>query len=343
MPDRRDAGGPAHVLRAMIGRRALRFLTAIAASGVVSVTPSPAAGAEASAPTASFSFAPAGPVTGTAVSFADTSTAASGRSIVSRQWDLDGDGAFDDASGASAARSFVWPGFHTVSERVVDSAGAMATASRVVAVGNRPPVAGFVVFPASPAAGDPVYLVSTSFDPDGPLVRRQWDLSGSGTIDDATETSTRAFFEDPGRQTISLTVTDSGGATARASRTIAVGRPRPVLMLPFPIVRIVGALRGADTQIRALTISAPAGARVEVRCRGRGCPRRRVVRKRRAGATAMRAFQRRFAPNTVLEIRVTGSGRIGKYVRFRIRGGGAPARTDACLLPSSGRPTRCPS
>lgn len=327
----------------MTRRRAPRILTVIAATCLVSATAAGAAGADAAAPTASFSFGPDAPPTGTAVRFVDTSSATAGRSIVSRQWDLDGDGVFDDASGASVAHSFVWPGFHTVSERVTDSAGATATASRVVAVRNRPPVADFKVFPGSPAAGDPVYLVSTSFDPDGPLVRLQWDLSGSGTIDDSTVASTRAFFDDPGRQTVSLTVTDANGAAVRSVRTIVVRKPPPVLMLPFPVVRIAGALRGVNTRIRALTISAPAGARVEVRCRGRGCPRRSVVRKRRAGAMAIRRFQRSFRPNTILEIRVTESGRIGKYVRFRIRGRGAPTRSDACLRPGSNRPTRCPS
>lgn len=222
-------------------------------------------------------------------------------------------------------------------------AAAPSAAMGAPATGNLPPHARFLVFPQSPAAGDPVYLVSISADPDGPIVGQQWDISGNGTIDDATAIYTRAFFDRPGRQTVSLAVTDANGAVARVTRTIAVARPRPALLLPFPVIRIAGALSGESTRITTLTIAAPRGSRVEVRCAGRGCPRRRVLRSRRAGATTMTAFQRTFLPNTVLEVRVTRPGRIGKYVRFRIRGGRAPARSDACLVPGSSRPTGCPS
>lgn len=294
-------------------------------------------------PTASFAVGPDAPLTDTTVVFIDTSKAPAGRSIVSRTWDLDNDGAYDDASGPSANRRFTRPGTYVVGLRVVDSSGGVDMTHRTVTVGNRPPMAKFLVFPESPAAGDPVYLVSVSADPDGPLASQQWDISGSGTIDDATTPSTRAFFDNPGRQTITLTVTDADGATSRVTRTIVIGKARPKLLSPFPVVRIAGTLSGRNTRIRTLSVVAPGGSRVEVRCRGRGCPGRRVVRPRRAGATAMRAFQRTFRPDTVLEVRVTQPGRIGKYVRFRIRSRRAPARTDACLLPGSSRPTRCPS
>ncbi len=215
--------------------------------------------------------------------------------------------------------------------------------SRTVVVGNRPPKASFLVFPANPAAGDPVSLVSTSADPDGPLVSQQWDISGDGTIDDATSPSTTASFDRPGRQTITLTVTDSDGARGFVTKLIVVGKPRPKLLSPFPVVRIAGGLTGNNTRIRTLSVTAPRGSRVEVRCKGRGCPKRRVMTLRTSRATRMKAFQRSFRPNTVIEVRVTAAGKIGKYVKFRLRKRRGPARTDACLVPGSSRPTRCPS
>ncbi len=332
----------------MTKRRALRSLTAISATGLlVACAPAAALAADPTVagpePAASFVVTPDAPLTGATVAFIDTSTAPAGRSIVSRAWDLDNDGAYDDAGGPGTSRRFNRPGTYVIGLRVVDSASAVGTARRTVTIGNRPPEARLLVFPGSPVVGDPVYLVSISADPDGPLVSQQWDISGNGTIDDSTSVSTRAFFDNPGRQTISLTVTDADGAVSRVTRTIAIGKARPKLLLPFPVVRIAGALRGRDTRIKTLAVEAPRGSRVEVRCHGRGCPGRRVVRPRRAGATAMRTFQRTYGPNTVLEVRVTRVGRIGKYVRFRIRSRRAPARTDACLLPGSNRPTRCPS
>lgn len=293
-------------------------------------------------PAASFSYAPPAPRTGERVTFSDTSTSPTGP-IASRTWDLDNDGQYNDASGATATRIFTRPGSYVVRLRVVDSAGGVDMAARTVVVGNRPPEAKFLVVPANPAAGDLVSLVSTSADPDGALVSQQWDISGNGTIDDATSASTTASFARPGRQTITLTVTDADGARSVVTKVIVVGKPRPKLLSPFPVVRIAGGLSGSNTRIRTLSISAPRGARVEVRCKGRGCPRRRVVKSRTSRATRMKPFQRTFRPNTILEVRVTARGRIGKYVRFRIRKARAPARTDACLVPGSSRPTRCPS
>jgi hypothetical protein len=40
---------------------------------------------------------------------------------------------------------------------------------------------------------------------------------------------------------------------------------------------------------------------------------------------------------------VTQPGYIGKYVRFIVRSHAAPERHDACLLPGSSRPRRCPA
>ena len=193
-------------------------------------------------PVASFTFTPANPQTGATVAFFDTSTAPAGRTITSRAWDLDNDGQYNDGTGPGASRVFTRPGTYVVRLRVVDSANGVDMTSRTVVVGNRPPQASFLVFPANPAAGDPVSLVSTSADPDGPLVSQQWDISGDGTIDDATSPSTTASFDRPGRQTITLTVTDSDGARGFVTKLIVVGKPRPKLLSPFPVVRIAGGL-----------------------------------------------------------------------------------------------------
>jgi hypothetical protein len=87
----------------------------------------------------------------------------------------------------------------------------------------------------------------------------------------------------------------------------------------------------------------PAGAAVELRCRGRGCPsRRRAVAVRSARANVHRVLGRRhLRPGAVLELRVTRAGMIGKVVRFTIRRSRLPAVQTLCLPPGATSPKRC--
>ncbi len=142
------------------------------------------------APSASFSQTPAAPVAGQQVSFADTSTDADG-TIVARAWDLDNDGAFDDATGTGAQRTFAAAGTYTVRLQVTDDDGAPAVASRSVVVAavpppNQAPSASFSQTPASPVAGQLVSFGDTSTDPDGTIAARAWDLDNDGAFDDGT-------------------------------------------------------------------------------------------------------------------------------------------------------------
>jgi len=118
---------------------------------------------------------------------------------------------------------------------------------------------------------------------------------------------------------------------------------------PFPVVRIAGSLTRGGVRIRLLTVRAPVGTTVAARCLGEGCPRalgRRALSLRvaRSGRPVrLKAMQRGFRSGVRLEIHVSRSGLYGKYTRFRIRRGQAPARTDMCLSPTAAaRPARCP-
>jgi hypothetical protein len=113
------------------------------------------------------------------------------------------------------------------------------------------------------------------------------------------------------------------------------------MMRPAPVVRIRGRTTPGGARITLLTVKAPRGARISLRCRGRSCPV-----KRWAHTTAVihvLRFQRVLAAGTRLTIRVTKPGRIGKYTQIVIRNGKAPTRRDRCLKPGSGKPRRCPS
>jgi hypothetical protein len=109
-------------------------------------------------------------------------------------------------------------------------------------------------------------------------------------------------------------------------------------LLPFPVVRVKGALATGGARIRLLRVRAPATAKVYARCWSGGC---RVERRERGGGR-IRALERFVRAGTRITIRVTRRGMIGKYVRLLVRDGKAPARRDACLLPGGSRPAKCP-
>jgi cytochrome c len=76
--------------------------------------------------------------------------------------------------------------------------------------------------PASPNPGDPVLFNGTfSGDFDGDIVFFAWDFDGDGTID-STDGIAEHAFTTPGTYSVSLTVSDNGGNTDRATRTIDV-------------------------------------------------------------------------------------------------------------------------
>jgi hypothetical protein len=122
----------------------------------------------------------------------------------------------------------------------------------------------------------------------------------------------------------------------------------PRTMLPFPVVRIAGSENALGVKISLLTVQAPGGAEIAIRCRGRGCPNTgsRVVASRSAAGTTLvefRRFERSLRAGAVLEIRISKGGEIGKYTRFTIRRGKPPARVDTCLSPTGIVPMVCPS
>jgi hypothetical protein len=121
--------------------------------------------------------------------------------------------------------------------------------------------------------------------------------------------------------------------------TDPVPRP-PRMMSPAPTVRISGQLTRRGAMIERLSVRAPRGVTISVRCRGDGCPRRTLARS--AAVTRLRSFERHLRAGIRLEIRVTRAGFIGKHTVIGIRRGKAPWRRDRCLYPGSVRPARCP-
>lgn len=138
----------------------------------------------------------------------------------------------------------------------------------------------------------------------------------------------------------------SGGAPATVPAPIAVAVRRPALLLsPFPIVRIRGTLLAGWIRLQILSVRAPRGARITLRCSGITCPVRDVVRVARTGAVPVRfrvMERRRLRAGVVIAIAVTMQGRIGKYTRFVLRRNAPPARRDMCMRYGATRPSGCP-
>jgi DNA-binding NarL/FixJ family response regulator len=120
--------------------------------------------------------------------------------------------------------------------------------------------------------------------------------------------------------------------------------PAPAVALvplePPPGVRIRGRITRRGARVQVLTVRAPEGARVRVRCTGRSCPPR--VPRRTGALQRFPELERPLRAGVVIEVFVTQPGTYGRYTRLRIRRGAAPVRTTRCVLHGSSRPVRCP-
>lgn len=314
----------------------LRMLACATAAGSAAV---PVSAAAQEPPVASFTYAPSGPLTLESVELRSTSSG----EITATKWDLDDDGECDDAQGPTASRAFAVPATYRV-KMCVAGPGGEATQVRPVVVANRPPQPSFATTSAVPDTGDPVVFVATATDPDGTIATYAWDLDGDGEFDDASGVTASRAYPDPGVYLVSLRVTDDIGAQASSTQTFGVAAR---VMAPTPAVRLVGGITERGMSVRRLVVRAPAGALVDVRCRGRGCSRRRELRPvapapgRPSASLRFGRFERRLRAGAVLEVRVTQRGAIGKHTSFRIRAGVPPRRTDRCLTPGRDAPVAC--
>jgi hypothetical protein len=111
------------------------------------------------------------------------------------------------------------------------------------------------------------------------------------------------------------------------------------MMSPAPIVRIRGRLTRSGARITLLTVRAPRGASITLRCLGRGCPAQRWART--AALTRIKRFEGTLRAGTKLVITVTKPGRIGKRTTIVIRRGKAPRRADRCLAPGARKAVAC--
>jgi hypothetical protein len=101
--------------------------------GLVSVAACPGFAVAGERPSASFELTPANPRAGDQIRLTSSSCDPDGR-LWSQDWDLDGDGFYGDATGATASVSFAAPGTHVVRLQVTSASGEESTRQRTVIV-----------------------------------------------------------------------------------------------------------------------------------------------------------------------------------------------------------------
>ncbi len=243
------------------------------------------------------------------------------------------------------------PGTYTVDAKQSGEAGSLGISAPVTFTINpsqgTPPTAAFTWLPTTPKTGESVSLVSSSSDPHSPIIGYAWLLTGNAFQSSGPLITTS--FSTSGPHVVKLRVTSADGLSSVASETIPVASRPASLMQPFPVVRIVGTDGQYGVKLSLLSVEAPGGAQITVKCKGRGCPLghvRRVARASASGSTTLkfRRFERRrLAPGVTLVVRVYAEGEIGKYTRFVVRRGKLPKRVDTCLEPSGAQPIACPA
>jgi glucose/arabinose dehydrogenase/PKD repeat protein len=175
--------------------------------------------------------ADANPTSGAApltVAFNGTGSSDADGDALTYEWDLDGDGAFDDGAAATASFTYTQPGTYTATLRVTDPSGASGTDSVPISAGNTPPTA--VI--DSPAAGttwkvgDTINFSGHATDPQqGPLgpAALTWSLVLQHCPSTCHEHPLQTFsgtesgsfvapdHEYPSHLELRLTATDAGG------------------------------------------------------------------------------------------------------------------------------------
>jgi glucose/arabinose dehydrogenase len=158
-------------------------------------------------------------------------------------WDLNGDGTYNDGTAATATYTYTVQGTYTARLKVTDNAGASATASVVITVGNTPPTVNIT----TPAAGttwkvgDVISFSGSATDQqDGtlPASALAWDLTLYHCPSNCHTHQLQSFsgasgsfvtpdHEYPSYLELRLTATDSGGLAA--SKTLRLD-PRTVVL-----------------------------------------------------------------------------------------------------------------
>jgi prepilin-type N-terminal cleavage/methylation domain-containing protein len=131
------------------------------------------------------------------------------------EWDW-GDGSAHE-SGVTLAHTYATVGPKTITLTVIDSDGAIATATQVVTPANQAPAASFTLTCAGRTCN---VDASASADPDGTITSYSW-IWGDGSANGTGETAAHTYTTS-GPKTVTLTVTDNEAAIGTTTRNANV-------------------------------------------------------------------------------------------------------------------------
>lgn len=206
-----------------------------------------AGGTSNAPPTASFTVN----CTDLSCTFDGAGSSDSDGTISSYSWNF-GDGT--TATGARVSRTYAGSGTYTVTLTVTDNVGATNSTDKSVTVSaaNVAPTASF----SFNCSGLTCSFDGTpSTDSDGTISSYAWNF-GDGTT--ATGATVSRTYASSGTYTVSLTVTDSGGATGGTSQSVTVSAPAGAISLSVSAFKVKG-VQHAD-----LTWSGATSANVDV-------------------------------------------------------------------------------
>jgi glucose/arabinose dehydrogenase len=181
-------------------------------------------------PTAVVSATPTSGSAPLTVNFTSTGSRDPEGGALTYAWDLDGDGAYDDGTGATATYTYTTQGSYTARLRVTDSGGLSAIDVVTITVGNTPPTATILSPPAGTTwkVGDVINFSGSATDQqEGTLAASalSWALILHHCPSNCHEHTIQTYLgvaggsftapdhEYPSYLELQLTVTDSGGLT----------------------------------------------------------------------------------------------------------------------------------
>ncbi len=205
-------------------------LTVTDLAGASATTRSNVTVAAATKPTITLAVSPAAPIARQAAIFTATTTVASNHTVSAIDWNF-GDGTTATTTNPNVSKTFSQAGTFIVTGTVRDDLGQTASATTSVTVGSGItfPTTPFTVSPTPVRPGESVIFNGSGITTTGGATIETWEWDfGDGTEDEEEDpTITHTFPSSSTDKTyvVRLTVTDSQGRTATASRDILVDAP----------------------------------------------------------------------------------------------------------------------
>jgi len=169
-----------------------------------------------------FVILPTTPVSGMPLTFSPSGSSDSDGFLVKYDWEM-GDGTtytrLNTDAVLAVTHQYAGPGTYQVKLKVTDNDNATHTIQQALNVtlgqaGNKSPTAKIALNISSSITGQEVVMnPSDSADSDGQIVKYQWNFGDGTTALSTTPVAQVRQFTVPGLRSISLTVTDNGGAT----------------------------------------------------------------------------------------------------------------------------------